>query len=153
DAFLHGDAHAGVRHAVIHDAAICGAAVHGAIPGGVFRRHLGDVRGGGVALLQALGGHGDVVVLGQAAFDLVAVVVGIVLAQNHGALFQGALVVLGPDIAAVVVVGNVEGGQPQALGQVAQAHVRLDVHVLAQNQPIQAGEGHVEVVLGALLAA
>ena len=50
-------------------------------------------------------------------------------------------------------MGNVEGGQPQALGQVAQAHVRLDVHVLAQNQPIQAGEGHVEVVLGALLAA
>ena len=67
--------------------------------------------------------------------------------QRHAALFQLAAAVLGPHPGGGVRVVDKVGRQVDGVGVLcALSQIRLDVHVLAHQQPIAAAELHIERV-------
>ena len=70
------------------------------------------------------------------------------LPQRHAALFQLAAAALGPHPGGGVRVVDEVGRQVDGVGVLgALPQIRLDVHVLAHQQPIAAAELHIERVL------
>ena len=70
------------------------------------------------------------------------------LPQRHAALFQLAAAALGPHPGGGVHVVDEVGRQVDGVGVLcALSQIRLDVHVLAHQQPIAAAELHIERVL------
>ena len=69
------------------------------------------------------------------------------LPQRHAALFQLAAAVLGPHPGGGIRVVDEVGRQVDGVGVLcALSQIRLDVHVLAHQQPIAAAELHIERV-------
>ena len=103
---------------------------------------------GGGARRKAVHREGDIVALLQPGDDLIFAPLGVIFTEGHAALFQPVASVRRPDIGRGIGVHNIIFRQPKSLADLLLAVVRLNVHVLAENEAGHVVELHIERVLG-----
>ena len=97
---------------------------------------------------EAVHREGDIIALLQTGDDLIFTPLGVIFTEGHAALFQPVASVRRPYIGRGIGVHNIIFRQPESLADLLLAVVRLNVHVLAENEAGHVVELHIERVLG-----